>query len=115
MDKVYARFPLAIGITTAVVMVLTGVAFRSLVIPVRAVFSLFLTLAFVYGSAVWVFQDGVLDFLSWAPLQGSGALCWLAPVMAFSILASAALTFDFFYLNSCPPIFLSYAIAVVTA
>lgn len=99
VDKVYNRFPMAIGITTAVVVVLTGLAFRSVVIPIRAVFSLFLTLAFSYGIAVWVYQDGVLDFFSWAPLAGSGAMCWLVPVMAFSILVGLGLDYDIFLLT----------------
>ena len=37
-------------------------------VPVRSIFSIFLTLALVYGCATFVYQDGALSFLDAAPL-----------------------------------------------
>ena len=99
IDKVYGVFPTAIGVTLGVVFVLTGIAFRSLVVPARAVLSITLTLAYVYACVVWVYQDGVLDFLSLESLSGQGALSWIAPVMAFSVLVGLGLDYDIFLLT----------------
>jgi uncharacterized membrane protein YdfJ with MMPL/SSD domain len=99
IDKVYGVFPIAIGLISAVVFVLTGLAFRSLVVPFRAVLSIALTLAYVYGCAVWVYQTGVLDFLNVRSLSGEGALSWISPVMAFSVLVGLGLDYDIFLLT----------------
>lgn len=98
-ENVYSLFPTAIGATTAVVFVLIGLAFRSLVVPIRAIFSITLTLSFVYGAAVWVYQDGVLDGLHFAGLRGSGSLSWISPVMCFSVLVGLGLDYDVFLLS----------------
>ena len=53
---VFDLFPTAVGITSGVVVVLVGLAFWSVAIPLRALYSIALTLAFAYASAVWVFE-----------------------------------------------------------
>jgi len=53
---VYDVFPIMITATLATVFVLMGVFFRSIVVPIRSVFSISLTLAWVYGLAVLVYQ-----------------------------------------------------------
>eukprot|EP00049_Salpingoeca_infusionum_P022360 m.6295 g.6295 ORF g.6295 m.6295 type:complete len:854 (+) comp5144_c0_seq1:67-2628(+) len=99
-QRVYELFPTAVGVTTAVVFVLVGLAFQSISIPLRAIYSIALTVAFVYGCAVWVFQDGALNWLHVASLSGSlHALSWMSPVMAFSVLVGLGLDYDVFLLS----------------
>jgi uncharacterized membrane protein YdfJ with MMPL/SSD domain len=58
IDTVYDRFPLMIGVTIGVVLLFVAVAFRSVLIPIRSIFTVALTIAFVYGFAILVYQKG---------------------------------------------------------
>ena len=99
IDRVYDVFPTAIGVTMALVFVLVALATRSLVVPLRAALSITITLAYVYACAIWVYQDGVLDFLSLSSLSGQGSLSWIAPVMAFGVVVGLGLDYDIFLLT----------------
>lgn len=92
-------FPTAVGITTAVVFVLVGVSFGSVMIPLRAVFSIGITLAFVYGAAVWVYEDGILDGLNFSGLAGNVALSWFSPILSFSVVVGLGLDYDVFLIS----------------
>jgi putative drug exporter of the RND superfamily len=63
-NSVYDAFPTIVMVTLAVVFVLMAVAFNSLVAPIRSVLTLALTLSFVYGLAVLVYQHGAFSFLN---------------------------------------------------
>ncbi len=54
--SVYATWPTTIGVMCVTVLLFTGAAFRSLLIPLRAVFTIGLTILFVYGAVVYVYQ-----------------------------------------------------------
>ncbi|EGD81811.1 hypothetical protein PTSG_11885 [Salpingoeca rosetta] len=98
--KVYDLFPTAVGVTTAFVFLLIGIAFRSIAIPLRAILTIAMTLAFVYGCSIWVYQFGVLDGIGLPGLSGQlKALSWITPVMAFSILVGLGLDYDVFLLS----------------
>eukprot|EP00053_Salpingoeca_punica_P017212 m.165058 g.165058 ORF g.165058 m.165058 type:complete len:848 (+) comp17149_c3_seq7:3642-6185(+) len=99
LDKVYSLFPIAIAVTIGLVFVLVGVAFRSLLVPLRSVLSIAATLSLVYGCAVFVYQNGVLNFLGFSGLHGSGALCWIGPILSFSIVVGLGLDYDVFLLT----------------
>lgn len=68
-------------------------------IPLRAVFSIGMTLAFVYGCAVWVYEDGVLDGLHFAGLAGNVALSWFSPILSFSVVVGLGLDYDVFLIS----------------
>lgn len=87
------------AVTAAVVFVLVGVSFWSIMIPLRAVFSIGMTLAFVYGCAVWVYEDGVLDGLHFAGLAGNVALSWFSPILSFSVVVGLGLDYDVFLIS----------------
>ena len=46
-----------------IVFAIVGVAFRSLVVPFRAVLTIVFTLVIVFGASVLVYQNGALDSL----------------------------------------------------
>jgi RND superfamily putative drug exporter len=91
VNVVYDMFPMAVGITVALVVVLVGTAFRSVVIPMRSVLTIASTLSIVYGTVVSVFQYGILDFLHWDGVHSSGALNWIAPIFSFPVLVGLSL------------------------
>ena len=98
-SDVYDSFPLCICITLAIVFILMGIAFKSIVAPIRSVATLTLTLSFVYGFLVLVYQHGVLDFLDLRCLSNSHNTSWLPPVMGFSIIVGLGLDYDVFLVD----------------
>ena len=67
------------------VFVLMLIAFRSVVIAIKAVISIALTQSIVYGMATCVYQYGVLNWTGFFGLQSTGGLCWVPPVLSFCI------------------------------
>jgi RND superfamily putative drug exporter len=95
-------FPMAVCITAGVVFILIGIAFRSIIIPLRAVFSISLTIVLVYGAAIFVYEDGILAFLNFnglMPLKDDQSLCWIPPILSFSVVVGLGLDYDVFLLS----------------
>jgi len=94
---VYDLFPRIIGATMCIVLVLLMVAFGSVLFALRSILSASLTLIFVYGLAIRVYQDGIFDRLSLPNLSGEhGALVWAAPVICFNIVVGLCVDYDIF-------------------
>jgi len=96
---VYDFFPMMVAITLSVVFALLGLAFRSLVVPVRAVLTISVSVVISFGTAWLVYGRGGLDFLGWAPLGRYGSLAWSAPVLSFPIMVGLGLDYDIFLLG----------------
>jgi uncharacterized membrane protein YdfJ with MMPL/SSD domain len=100
VKAVYGAFPSVITITMAVVFLLMGVFFQSLVAPLRSVISIGLTLSFVFGWLVLVYQHGILNWTRVPRWTSTGdEVSWLVPVMAFSIIVGLALDYDVFLIS----------------
>lgn len=98
-QKAYDSFPLMVGLMMTLVLIVIGAAFRSIVAPVRAVLCLLWMLAITFGFAIAVYQCGALDFIGWESMhkRDLGAMYWMAPLMAFSIVVGLGLDYDIFY------------------
>jgi uncharacterized membrane protein YdfJ with MMPL/SSD domain len=88
-----------IGVTAAIVFVVMAVSFRSVIVPLRSIFSIALTIAWTYGFAMLIFNKGMLDWMGWAPLAKYDGISWFTPVMCFSILTGFGLDYDCFILT----------------
>lgn len=100
VDQTYRFFPWMVAITCVVALTLLGVAFRSLIIPVRSVLSICLTLAFVYGMSVLTYQWGMLDWMNFPGLSGEyEGTNWFIPVICFSVDVGICLDYDIFLLS----------------
>ena len=80
VDSIDDLFPTAIGITLVVLFVVSAVFFRSLVVPIRQLITIALPITWVYGLAVLVFDNGILNWMI-PSLKTFGAIYWLTPVM----------------------------------
>lgn len=97
VDAVYSSFPAMIVITAIVVFFLMGIFFKSVFPPIRSIVSISLTLAFSFGLSVLVFQDGVWNSTHFRAFTSVGdEVCWLVPIMSFSIVVGLALDYDVF-------------------
>lgn len=91
-------FPWMVLVTSVAILLLTGLAFRSAVVPLRALFTTAVTLLFCYGLVNLVYVHGVLNPLGFYGLQGDGSLFFLGPPSTFSIQCGLAIDYDMFLL-----------------
>ncbi|GMH76279.1 hypothetical protein TL16_g07023 [Triparma laevis f. inornata] len=99
VTQVYEVFPVLITGTMLTVFVLMGVFFRSIIVPIRSVVSIALTLMFVFGLTVLVYQDGAFEFMDLNCFSKTGYISWLPPVMTFSIVVGLGLDYDVFLIS----------------
>jgi len=98
--SVFEIFPYMVAATLTMVLLLLGIAFRSLLIPIRSVLSICLTLVWVYGTSTRVYQEGALDWLHVPGMDGRyDAQYWILPVICFSIVVGICLDYDIFLLS----------------
>eukprot|EP00173_Palmaria_palmata_P000113 Plantae.Rhodophyta-Palmaria_palmata.ctg10535.p1 GENE.Plantae.Rhodophyta-Palmaria_palmata.ctg10535~~Plantae.Rhodophyta-Palmaria_palmata.ctg10535.p1 ORF type:complete len:262 (+),score=11.43 Plantae.Rhodophyta-Palmaria_palmata.ctg10535:104-787(+) len=89
-----------IVVTTLTVFVLMCLFFKSVFPPIRSIVSISLTLSFSFGLSVLVFQRGIFDWVHLRTLTSMGdEVCWLVPIMAFSIVVGLALDYDVFLIS----------------
>lgn len=101
-EAVFKTFPLMIGVTIGIVFTLLCFAFKSFVIPLRAVLCLSLMLGASFGVAICVYQHGALDFLGVQQLakSESGSMNWMTPMISFSVMVGLGLDYDVFLMES---------------
>ena len=93
-DKSFSLFPMMISITIVVIVVFVSLAFRSLVLPLRLVFSLGLTVVWTYGAASLVFCLGAVD---WIPaVKDIDSLYWLVTLVVLTIIIGLGIDYDVF-------------------
>lgn len=97
---VYDFFPALMGATAAVVFIIIGVAFKSLVTPLRTIATIAIMLVAVYGAACAVYRLGLLDPAGSDLFTSElGGLMWLMPVLCFSISVGLGLDYDVFLME----------------
>lgn len=103
-DSVFGAFPRMTGVTVGVVFVLLGLAFRSFVVPLRALFCLSIMVGISFGLADLTFQHGLLNWLGIDCLKQDStkdpSLFWMTPVVSFSVLLGLGLDYDVFLMES---------------
>jgi RND superfamily putative drug exporter len=93
---VYGRFPLMLGIIAAVTFLLLARAFRSLLLPAKAVLLNLLSVGAIYGVLKLVWQDGHGSGLWGIPATGS--VNTFIPVMVFAFLYGLSMDYEVFIL-----------------
>jgi len=98
IDGVYDLFPVMMIVTVIVVYLIIALMFRSVFIPLRLILTIGLTLSWIYGLSILVFETTAFHFL-FPVLQRISALYWLVPVMSFTIIIGLGLDYDVFLLS----------------
>lgn len=94
----FDNLPLAMTLSFVGIFVLVGLAFRSVLIPLRTTLTIALTLAFVFGAAVLVYVHGILDWTHFVGFSSVGSILWMPPLVSFSIVTGLCLDYDIFLL-----------------
>ncbi|KAK2963385.1 putative Trehalose monomycolate exporter MmpL3 [Blattamonas nauphoetae] len=93
--QIYKVLPPAMAISLSVVFVVVGIIFKSIVVPIRTVFTLATTLFIVYGFLTLTFQNQFLSPLI-SFLKDVDSLYFFIPVFGYSLVIGLALDYDIF-------------------
>ena len=93
IDQIYGTFPLLAGAVLLASYILLARAFRSLLLPLKAIVLNILSVAAAYGILVMVFQKG---WGEWAGLQQSDQIEAWIPVFLFAMLFGLSMDYEVF-------------------
>jgi putative drug exporter of the RND superfamily len=97
IDAVYGSFPLMIALITVTTFILLARAFRSLLLPAKAIVLNVLSVAAAWGVLVLVWQHGFGSELIW-DIQATGSIPSWMPLMIFAFLFGLSMDYEVFIL-----------------
>jgi RND superfamily putative drug exporter len=97
VDAVYGNFPLMIGLIALVTFVLLARAFRSLLLPLKAVLLNIVSVAAAWGVVTLIWQDGHGSDAIWG-IPAAGAVTAWIPLMIFAFLYGLSMDYEVFIL-----------------
>ena len=95
---VYSNFPYVLGFVVLLTFILLARAFRSLVLPLKAVILNLVSLAAAYGIIVFIFQDGHGSEAIWNVHATQSIIPWI-PLMIFAFLFGLSMDYEVFMLT----------------
>jgi putative drug exporter of the RND superfamily len=97
IDAVYGSFPLMIALITVSTFILLARAFRSLLLPAKAIVLNVLSVAAAWGVLVLVWQHGYGSELIWG-IEATGSIPSWMPLMIFAFLFGLSMDYEVFIL-----------------
>jgi RND superfamily putative drug exporter len=97
IDAVYGSFPLMVGLIALTTFVLLARAFRSLLLPAKAIVLNVLSVAAACGVMALVWQNGHGSELIW-DIQATGSISSWIPLMVFAFLFGLSMDYEVFIL-----------------
>jgi RND superfamily putative drug exporter len=98
LHAVYGNFPLMLGIIAVLTYVLLARAFRSLLLPLKAIVLNLLSLAATLGAMVLFWQDGHGSTAIFN-IAATGAITFWIPLMVFAFLYGLSMDYEVFILS----------------
>jgi RND superfamily putative drug exporter len=98
VDAVYGSFPLMIALIAITTFLLLARAFRSLVLPAKAILLNVLSVAAAWGVLVLVWQHGYGSEAIWG-IQATGSIPSWMPLMVFAFLFGLSMDYEVFILS----------------
>jgi RND superfamily putative drug exporter len=96
-SAVYGNFPLMIALIAAITLILLARAFRSLVLPLKAVLLNALSVGAAWGVLALVWQKGYGSHAIWG-VEASGSIPAWMPLMIFAFLFGLSMDYEVFIL-----------------
>jgi RND superfamily putative drug exporter len=97
IDAVYGNFPLMIALIAAITFVLLARAFRSLLLPAKAVALNVLSIAAAWGVLALIWQEGHGSQAIWGIAATGSVPAWM-PLMIFAFLFGLSMDYEVFIL-----------------
>jgi RND superfamily putative drug exporter len=98
IDAVYKNFPYVIVVIALVTFLLLARAFRSLVLPLKAVILNIMSVAATFGAVVWFWQEGNGSEAIFN-ISGTGSITFWLPVLIFAFLFGLSMDYEVFILS----------------
>jgi RND superfamily putative drug exporter len=98
LDAVYGNFPLLLALISLLTFLLLARAFRSLVLPLKAVLLNLLSVAAAWGLIVLVFQQGHGSDAIWG-IQATRAINVEMPIVIFAFLFGVSMDYQVFIIS----------------
>jgi putative drug exporter of the RND superfamily len=98
IDAVYGSFPLMIALITITTFILLARAFRSLLLPAKAIVLNILSVVAAWGVLVLVWQHGYGSEAIW-DIQATGSIPSWMPLMIFAFLFGLSMDYEVFILS----------------
>jgi putative drug exporter of the RND superfamily len=98
INAVYGNFPLMIALIAVVTFVLLARAFRSLLLPAKAVVLNIVSVAAAWGVLDFVWQRGHGSHLIWG-ISATGSITAWIPLMVFAFLFGLSMDYEVFILS----------------
>ena len=98
ISAVYGKFPYVLLFVLVLTFVLLMRAFRSVVLPLKAVILNLVSLGAAYGIVVFVFQDGHGSDLIWNVQATDAVISWI-PLMIFAFLYGISMDYEVFMIT----------------
>jgi RND superfamily putative drug exporter len=95
---VYGNFPYVLGFVVLFTFILLARAFRSLILPLKAVVLNLVSLAAAYGIIVFIFQQGHGSEALWGVHATQSIIPWI-PLMIFAFLFGLSMDYEVFMLT----------------
>ena len=97
IDHVRSRTPIALGLVVLVTWMILFVQFRSLLLPVKAIFLNMLSLAASFGALVWIFQEG--HGHQWLRFEPTGYTVVIVPIVMFCFMFGLSMDYEVIMLS----------------
>jgi putative drug exporter of the RND superfamily len=97
VHAVYGNFPYVLAFVLVLTLILLARAFRSVVLPIKAVLLNLLSLAATFGIVVFIFQEGHGSSL-WNITATQAIVAWI-PLMIFAFLFGLSMDYEVFMLS----------------
>jgi RND superfamily putative drug exporter len=97
IEAVYGNFPLMIALIALITFVLLARAFRSLLLPLKAVILNIVSVAAAWGVVALVWQEGHGSSLVWGISATGSVTAWI-PLMVFAFLFGLSMDYEVFIL-----------------
>jgi RND superfamily putative drug exporter len=98
VHAVYGNFPLVLAFVVILTYLLLARAFRSLLLPLKAVILNLVSLGAAYGIVVFVFQQGHGSDAIWGVQATHAVIAWI-PLMIFAFLFGLSMDYEVFMLT----------------
>ena len=98
IDAVYGSFPLMIALITITTFILLARAFRSLLLPLKAIILNILSVAAAWGVLVLIWQEGFGSEAIFG-IEATGAIPSWMPLMIFAFLFGLSMDYEVFILS----------------
>jgi RND superfamily putative drug exporter len=95
---VYSNFPYVLGFVVLLTFILLARAFRSILLPIKAVVLNLISLLAAYGIIVFIFQDGHGSQAIWGVPATHAIIPWI-PLMIFAFLFGLSMDYEVFMLT----------------